>query len=229
MIMSFTRVSIAIVFIAMVIGSCRELAQTAYSSCTSEPTGAVFAAFENESDVDVLRITGTVKSVTPKGESYHDRIVVATGGRRTVVLFSAPDRQLPVVESQEYTFEIQHKPGWPTACSIIVSDDKGMLFAGATDWSLGANVLPNGPAGFKLGAAPEDCESRPHNSCYESVTNTALDVSLSGESVTLFHGESRRLAGYEVTCLTSQAVVYTSDCADAGLTGVSYMIERAKD
>lgn len=227
--MKITHLISAITLVLILIGGCREIAQTSQSGCAAEPVGTVFAAIENESSIDVLRFTGIVESVTPKGDGYHDRIVVVSDDRRYTVLFAAPDKPLPVVASQPYAFEIQHKPGFPTTCSIIVSDEKGMIFAGATDWSLGANVLPDGPSGFELAAGPTECESRPHSACYESITNSPLSVSSGGDSVTLFHGESGSLAGYVVTCLSCQDIVYTSTCADAGLNGVSYIIERVAD
>jgi hypothetical protein len=215
----------AVVLVCAMAGSCRQLSQTAASDCDGEPMGTMFAAIEDAPSTEVMKITGVVESVTPADGGYHDRIVVISGDDRYTLLFSAAGKQLPVVESLEYTFEVQHKYGFPTACSLIVSDEKGMLFAGVTDWSLGAKVMA-GPSGFDLVAGSADCGSRQHNNCYESVTNTPLSVSHDGETVTLFHGESRSLSIYDVTCLTSQSVEYTSECFDAGLIGVSYVIER---
>jgi hypothetical protein len=226
--MKTTHLLTVISVTAVLVCGCREIAQTSQSGCASEPTGTVIAAIEDESGTDVMRVTGTVESVTPKGEGV-DRIVVTSGDRRYTVVFGAAGKPLPVIVSQRYVFEIQHKPGYPTACSIVVSDETGMLFAGVTDWSLGVNVMPDGPAGFELNAGESECESRPHGSCYESITNTPLSVSYNGESISLFHGESGKLSEYLVTCLTCQDVVYTSTCADAGLSGVSYIIERASD
>ena len=59
-----------------------------------------------------------------------------------------------------------------------------------------------------------------------AITNTRLSVSCDGETISLFQGDSLEVSRYRVTCLTSQDVVYTSACADAGLNGVSFIIER---
>jgi hypothetical protein len=208
-----------------------EAGQTArtQSDCTTEAIGTVFAAVEGDSRVGVISFTGIVESVTPRGDRYHDRIVVIADGKRYTVLFSAPDKQLPVVVSKEYTFEIHHQGGFPSANSIVLSDGDGMIFTAVTDWSLGANVLRDGPSGFKLSSGPGDCNSRTVNSCYESIIHTQLSVYIDGANVTLLHGESGRISGYLVRCLTCQEIVYTATCADAGLSGVSYFIERATD
>jgi VCBS repeat-containing protein len=194
--------------------------------CGDEPMGIVTAWVEGDYTGKAVRFSGTVESLTPGNGKLDSITIAADDGSKRVIRFQAPGTGIPVEAGGRYGFEVQHAGEFPTVSSIVVTDEKGLVFAGVSDWDVGANLVKDGVIGIRLRKAPAECEDRPHADCYDTMKNAILVASYGEKSVRLFHGESGELDGYRVTCLTCQDVVYNSSCADAGLITVSYMIVR---
>jgi hypothetical protein len=194
--------------------------------CGDEPMGVVTVWVEGDYTGEPVRFSGTVESLTPGYGKLDSVTIAADDGSKRVIRFQAPGTAIPVEAGRRYGFEVQHAGESPAFSSILVTDEKGLVFAGVSDWQVGANVVKDGVYGVRVTKAPAECEDRPHADCYDSMKNAILKVSLGEESARLFHGESAELGGYRVTCFTCQDVVYNGSCADAGLITVSYMIVR---
>ena len=196
--------------------------------CGEEPMGVVTAWVEGDYSGEPVRFSGTVESVAPGNGKLGSITIAEDDGSRRVIRFQAPGTAIPVEAGHQYGFDVQHAGESPAFSSILVTDEKGLVFAGVSDWEAGANVVKDGVYGVRVAKAPAECEDRPHANCYDTMKNAILNVSLGEGSSRLFHGESAELGGYRVTCLTCQDVVYNSSCADAGLITVSYMIVRTQ-
>ncbi len=203
---------------------CREVSGT---QCRDEPLGSVSAWVEGDGSMQPIRFSGTVESVSAAeaGGGWVVSISDDGGGKRSI-RFQAPGIALPVETGRHYRFEVQQAGEAPPASAVIVWDDEGLLFAGASDWEIGRNVARDGVPGFEIAKVASDCGDRSHGTCYDGLKNAVLKVIAPEESVTLYHGETAELGSYKVTCLTCQDVVYNDSCADAGLISVSYVIVR---
>jgi hypothetical protein len=174
------------------------------------------------------RFAGTLVSRADlEPDVYRYVIRDATGGERRLV-YRAPGGPLPLDEGRSYEFQVDYVGGAPAASGLLVRDAAGLVFAGASDQRLGSHVLKDGISPFTLAVLPPSCSSRRSDTCFDAITNVPLQVRTEGASVELHNGESARLGPYRVTCLTAQAVAYSSRCADAGLPAVSYVIARAE-
>jgi hypothetical protein len=221
-----TTAALGLVVSCLVAVGCRESAENV---CRIEPAGVVTAWVEGDATGKPVRFSGTVESLTPGNGKLDAVTVLEVGGGKRVIRFQAPGAAIPVEAGRQYGFELQHAGESPAFSSILVTDEKGLVFAGVSDWEVGANVVKDGVYGVRVTKAPAECEDRPHADCYDTMKNAILNVILGEESARLFHGESAELGGYRVTCLTCQDVVYNSSCADAGLVTVSYLIVRLPD
>jgi hypothetical protein len=139
---------------------------------------------------------------------------------------SAAGSELPLRKGRAYEFQIETVGGFPTASGMIVRDSTGIVFAGASDQTLGSHVLKEGVPGFTMTLISTECPSRPHDDCYDGLYNLRLVVTHAGRTVRLMHPDSGRLDDYLITCRLAQRVVYNSKCADAGLPGVSWTMDR---
>lgn len=223
--MGFCVTGVAVLFagIAGIATGCREVSET---ECQNPPMGSVTAWIEDVHSLDPTRIVGVVEAVSSEDEKLDLLSIVDDDGTAWRVRFRVPGKTLPVEMKHRYQFEIHYVEGWPSASSLLVSDEDGLLFAGVSDWDIGVNVAKSGVPGFGVEKVSTDCVSRPHNSCFDEIKNAVLKVTVSDETATLYHGESIRIGSYEITCLTCQDVVYNDSCADAGVIGVSYAVVR---
>ena len=149
-----------------------------------------------------------------------------TEGDSVAITFGELPRDLPLEEGRTYTVRLDYRPGFPSSCGIIIGDESGLLFAGASDQRIGGSVLSEGVPGFELELLELECASRPTGDCYEALRNLALRVTHENEQTVIPHGEYTQAGPYEVTCHVAQDVDYSDACADAGLHRVSYSIVR---
>lgn len=158
-------------------------------------------------------------------------------GRARVVRFDPPwlvlpdasfrlEGPLPDLETgREYEWVVTVLPGWPTATSLRISDERGLLYAVVEDWDVGRNV-PSVP-GFDVALVDAGCPPR-RDSCHPDLRNRRLRVSHAGEQLALFHGEEGTLGEYRVRARTAlRPSGGSSLCVDAGFNAVAYVIERA--
>ena len=149
----------------------------------------------------------------------------ADGSEHHLVLRLGGD-STPLQPGAEYTIDLQHIGGSPPASALVVRDADGLVFAGATDQTLGAHVLAQGIPGFRLALLDPTCAGRPHDDCVEALFNLPLQVTIGGASATLYNGQSAELDGYSVRCRVAQSARYSGHCPDYALPGVSYTIAR---
>lgn len=217
-----TVVALALLVTVVFLG-CREDTK---AECEDEPLGSLTIWAENVDAFEPVRFAGTVQAISPASDDFQRISIIGDDAKEWALVFRLPGTTLPVVVNGHYDFEVQYAGGWPAASSVFISDENGFLFAGVSDWEVGANVAKNGIPGFQIEKTPTDCPSRPHGSCYDMLTNALLTVSTDDNKISLYHSTSSLLGSYEVMCLTCQDVGYNSSCADAGLIGVSYTIVR---
>jgi hypothetical protein len=195
--------------------------------CRAEPSGHMVAFLEGDAAPPSVRLEGTVVSFSagPAADSYRYLIRDPAGVERRLA-YRAPGGPLPIREGAAYEFVVEHVGGAPPASGLVIRDRAGLVFAAATDQRLGSHVLKDGLPDLELALLPPRCGSRPAGTCYEAILNQPLRATHSGRSVELLHGQSARLGPYRIDCLTAQAVTYRSQCADAGLPAVSYLVRR---
>jgi hypothetical protein len=198
-------------------------------ACLAEPVGYMVAFLEEDAPPLSVRLRGTVVAFSsgPSPDAYRYVIRDAAGAERRLA-YRAPGGPLPIKERVSYDFQVDYVGGAPAASGMLIRDGSGLVFAGATDQRLGAHVLKDGLPDLVLALLPGACRSRSSSTCYESITNQVLRASHSGRTVELRHGQSARLNGYQIRCLTAQAVTYRRGCADAGLPAVSYLVSRVE-
>jgi len=185
----------------------------AYDAGALGSTGARFDARVSAiGDPDAF---GQTAIVLRNADGTEHRLVLRLGGDAA-----------PIQPGAEYTFDLQHIGGSPPASALVVRDAEGLVFAGATDQTLGAHVLAQGIPGFALALLDPTCASRPHDDCVEALFNLPLQVTTGGASATLYNGQSAELGGYTVRCRVAQSARYSGRCPDYGLPGVSYTIAR---
>ena len=183
--------------------------------CAAPPAGNAVAFFEAQ-PMGEVSLHATVERITAKDGAT----VYELGGRR---LHYRSDAPIPGIhENAAYDFVLDYRPGFPSASTLTISDERGVLFVAVTAQQ------PKDIAGFQFTMTDAGCPSRPHNGCYDAIVNQKLRVARSGQSVELMNGESAPLDGYRVRVLTAQRVTYNKNCADAGLDAVSFTISREK-
>jgi len=198
--------------------------------CQAEPLAPFDCSIEGGMPGTQAHFSGKVTDIEPAdGFGRLHYLVQEAAGSEHRLAFQAAGQALPVEKGGTYEFEIERVGGSPTAGSLIVRDQEGVLFAGASDQGIGSHVLAGGVPGFTLGLAATDCPSRPHDPCVEAVYNRTLQVAFAGgQQAALFNGETATLGGYTIRCLIAQDVKYGGHCPDYALYGVSYTIARAR-
>jgi hypothetical protein len=194
--------------------------------CFREPASAMTVYVDSRSPTP-SRFRGTVTEIDTAAA---DGFVVVTVRDSLLVErkihVSAAGSSLPLRKGPAYDFQIESVGGFPSASGLIVRDSTGILYAGASDQTVGGHVLKDGVPGFALTLESAGCPSRPHDDCYDGLYNLRLSVTHAGQTIRLMHPETGRVDAYAITCLVAQRVDYNGKCADAGLQGVSWTIER---
>lgn len=208
------------------------------AGCAAEPLGEVRVFLDPGRAA--AGGAGKMSAPAPAAPSVVFEAVVASiappdgGGFVTVALrdearnlrFHSPLGPPPLRLGERYRLRVDYEPGYPPASALLVWDSEGLLYAAASDERPGATVLKDGVPGFALRLLPATCDSRPHDRCFEALRNAPLEAAFGGRSVTLHNGGVADLGAYRVTCLTAQAIAYSSRCQDAGRIALSYVIER---
>jgi hypothetical protein len=205
------------------------LRAVAAQPCTAEPLAPFDCAQEGGQAVGTLHFSGVVTGTEGTDEfgRLHFEVKEPSGAVHRLA-FQAAGQPVPVEVGSSYEFELDRVGGMPTASGLIVRDQQGLVFAGASDQDIGSHVLEAGVPGFGLELLASSCPSRGEGDCFDAVFNRPLQVSFGGGTVTLHQGESAQLGGYEVRCLIAQQVKYRASCADFALYAVSYTIGRLK-
>ncbi len=217
---------------AMAAASGPSSCEDADPACGVEPTGSITTYVVAHPEIMHFQATVRVLSISGFDGSGMQTVVVRdTASAETDTLaYGAPPSTdappLPLRVGDVVTVTLDHVGGFPTAQGILVVDEVGLLFAAASEQRPGTTVLTGGVPGFTLTLLPATCESRPHNKCYDSIRNAPFHVVHGSDSVTVYQGESADLDPWVVHCFTAQAVDYNSNCADAGLIGISYAVAR---
>jgi hypothetical protein len=197
-------------------------------ACKAEPTGSILAFFQTPGEGGSRSVRATVLETRNLDGGVLQVMLRDSSGVADSLRFRAPDISLPLEPGETYDIQVDFYGGFPSASGVLVRDARGLLFAAATDQAIGGHVLKNGVTGFSLEIVDSGCRPRQRGQCWRSITNTILRVVHEGETRDLFHGDSATLGSFRVTCLTAQDVVYTDECADAGLVGISYAIARVE-
>jgi hypothetical protein len=204
-----------------------ERATASGDPCSAEPLEPFDAALEEASDATSIAFSGRVVdiSVPDSFGRTHYRIVGPDGVERRVVC-SIPDASLPVAVGASYDFRIERIGGSPSASALVIRDGSGLLFAGASDQSIGGHVLVGGVPDFALDLQTTGCTSRASGECYSGIENRTLRVAHDGQTTTLAQREEVRMGTFDVRCLIAQHVDYDGRCPDFALHSVSYTIAR---
>jgi len=183
--------------------------------CAAPPAGNAVAFIEGQ-PMGEISLHAAVDRITAKdGATVYD-----LGPRRLVYRSDGPIPGLR--ENTAYDFVLDYRPGYPSASTLTISDERGVMFVAMT------SQQPKDIAGFQFTMTDGGCSSRTHNRCYDAIVNQRLHVAHKDKSVDLMNGESAPLGGYRVRVLTAQKVKYNSNCADAGIDGVSFTILRER-
>ncbi|MBI4094417.1 MAG: hypothetical protein HY436_01275 [Candidatus Liptonbacteria bacterium] len=197
--------------------------------CRTEPLGTV-GVFLDETQPRYSRtFLGTIEAFHAEVAQSPARIVVRPddGSSLINIHFRQPLASLRLPFGKHFRFHVDQAAGYPTVSGILMDDQGSLALAAASDDGPGRTVLREGVPGFQVEMLSSSCPSRPRGSCYESLRNAPLRFSRGGTRVELMHGEQADLQGYRIYVLTSQEIVYTNACADAGLIGLSYLIVRS--
>jgi hypothetical protein len=174
-----------------------------------------------------INLVGTVvESEAPDDLGFRHYVIEDVSGARHQLTYGAPTDPPPLGQGQTYGLQVEYIPGMPSPNGILVHDDKGLLFAAASDHGPGDKVFVGGVPGFRLSLEASKCPNRSRHKCYESIVNIRLSVEHADETVVLFQGQSARLGSYLVACLLAQDVRYSDACADAGMFRIAYTITR---
>ena len=191
----------------------------------SPPAGKVIAFLENEPR-PVTAIHATVERIIAGEKSWTYLLRDESGVRR--LSYRAPEPMPSIVAGHAYDLQIEYIGGYPAASGIVVKDERGLLFAAATDQQAFQHVLKNGIEGFDIAMSDAGCPSRSHERCYDAVFNQKVRFARGAGSASLTNGQSAAVGDFRVHVLTAQKVVYNKGCADAGLVGVSFTVTREK-
>lgn len=199
-------------------------------SCRSEPVGWVTVFLEHSDESQSIHLVGTVVASEPPDDLgfRHYLIEDATGARQRLA-FRAPTDPPPLGQGRTYEIQVDYIPGMPSPNGILVRDDKGLLFAAASDHGPGDKVFIDGIPEFRISLEASGCPNRSRDKCYESIVNIRLGVEHAGSTVVLFQGQNATLGPYRVACLLAQDVIYSDACSDAGMFRVAYTITRLSD
>lgn len=150
------------------------------------------------------------------------------GGAAWRLRLDAPVDSLPAAWLVGDSIRAEIVAGWPAAVGLRITDEEGLVLAGASDQSVGGHVLADGLPGLDLSLDPADCPPRADGECIESAENFRLTVreKKDGQTAALMNGESARLGSLRVSCLIAQRVRYDPRCADAASPAVSWCLWR---
>lgn len=201
---------------------------SASDACSVEPLTA-FDASEVGVYAPTTSIAGTMQQLAQPDEFGRMVMTVldGSGTQRRLALTLPEGSSVPVAPGSKVTIHLERVGGSPPAASLVIEDDAGLLFAGASDQAIGAHVLQGGISGFTFELLDEGCASRAHDTCLASVANLGLRVTHGTDTATLHHRDTATLGGFDVRCLVAQHATYTGQCPDFALAGVSYTIARA--
>jgi hypothetical protein len=87
--------------------------------------------------------------------------------------------------------------------------------------------MKRGVPGFEIRAREAACPSRDGGTCYEKITNLALELRHGSSTLALMQGESGTIGDFRVICLVAEEIVYSNRCVDAGRVALSYLIVRS--
>jgi hypothetical protein len=193
--------------------------------CGRAPAGevAVFLAGGDTASV----FTGALQEAGPVAESgFRTYRFRESGGAEHVLSYRSPEGPLPLQVGGTYEVRVETVPGTPTPSALVVQDADGLLVVAASDYRPGDRVLTSGVDGFLIALDPSECGDRAADPCLESEVNGLLRVEHADSTIRLFQGDIGTVHGFRVRCLTARFVTYSSTCADAGVFGVSYIVER---
>jgi hypothetical protein len=203
--------------LALLLASCEAPA----GRCSTEPAGTTNAFFAGG---DASReVVVTVKSMTPLADIGGFRYDMTDGSRLTWI---AGEPIAALEPGRTARIVVDYSGGSPDASGILVFDGDRLLFAAITDQKPFQHALEQGIPGFVVASGKPVCRSRGRTKCHTELVNVPLTVEHAGERKELYHGERASLGEFEVRVLTAQQVTYSPRCADAGLAGVSLIIER---
>ncbi len=195
------------------------------SVCDRPPTGQVTTFLEQDASVATFSARVVGSHTDPENGLTRYELREGPETHRHLV-FRAPGVEPPLRAGLEYSFEVETVPGMPTPSALVLRDSEGkLLFVGVSDYAPGDRVLTRGLPGFGISVEEAGCKDRGAEDCLEEDVNLRLRVEHQDAVLRLHHGESGVVGGYRVTCLTARRVTYSPDCADAGVFGVSYVIE----
>lgn len=193
-------------------------------ACTAEPLVAFDASLDVPMSETTLEFEGVLESSDPADEfgrvSYR---FTSSGGPRRLVVRGAT---LPLRDGASYAVRVERVGGSPPASGLLVRDANGLVFAAASDQTIGGLVLAGGVPGFALRLENSTCASRGAGECFRAAVNRPLRVQHGDASATLHHGDVARLGAFDVRCLIAQQVEY-GGCPDFALHAVSFTIARA--
>jgi hypothetical protein len=84
-----------------------------------------------------------VESEAPDDLGFRHYVIEDVSGARHQLTYGAPTDPPPLGQGQTYGLQVEYIPGMPSPNGILVHDDKGLLFAAASD---------HGPGSARLGS-----------------------------------------------------------------------------
>lgn len=193
--------------------------------CVAEPLAAFDASLDIPMSESAVEFEGVLEAVDPVDEfgrvSY--RFTSAAGPRRVMVRGGT----LPLRAGASYQVRVERVGGSPPASGLLIQDGGGLVFAAASDQTIGGHVLGGGVPGFALRLEDAGCASRGAGECFRAAVNRVLRVQHGDASATLHHGDGARLGAFDVRCRVAQQVDYGGGCPDFALHAVSFTIARA--
>lgn len=203
----------------MILASCAG----AGDRCSTPPAGSVKVFFSG--DEPSREAVAAVAAMVPLAELEGFRYEMSDGSRLTWIA----KEPIPALEiGRTYRFVVDYAPGSPDASGILIFDGERLLFAAPTDQEPIQHVLEQGVPRFTIATGDPTCRSRGRTKCHEALVNLPLTVDYAGARKVLYQGERLHMGEFEIHALTSQKVTYASRCADAGLPGVSFTIQRMR-
>lgn len=193
--------------------------------CGAEPLPPIEAFLRGETE-RVRRFQATLSSVDPVADSGHLDLVLEADGGTQVLRIGDPGFPFPIEAGAALKFTVEVAPGFPSSSSVVMEDARGLRFASVADQSLGSRVLLDGLPDLELKVVDLECDARASSRCFESLVNMALSIGYNGRETLLVNGQAATIGPYRVLCRVAQKVVYTRNCADAGIHGLSFVVVR---
>ena len=198
--------------------------------CGAEPSGSFQVFVADPGARSPVRLRGRIASSHgPDVNGFSSILVLDLEGSSHRIAYTSPVDPLPPPGGTEYEIEIEWIGGFPSTSALSIRDAAGLVFAAASDQTVGGHVLRQGLPGFSFALVDAGCPSRRSDRCYRALVNRALEVGFQGATVRLGHGSTGRLGPYRVSCLTAQRVEYDPACKDAGLHALSWSVVRTQE